>query len=243
MSVSLTSYPSLRSVLTRLRARRRLVLGTYEDASGVWHGLLRAPDGTFTTFDPPWMAPIVGGGTWPGVFNAIIPDGASTGSYQDANSTFHGYLRTWDGKFITFDDPYAGTGAWQGTQGYSINRDGTISCSYGDGNNAWHGCLRGPDGTIRSFDVSGAGTGAWQGLTGYMIMNPAGAITSFYVDADDVSHGFVRAPDGIITKFDVPGAGTGAGQGTFPLTINPAGAITGYYADSSWVMHGFLRTP
>lgn len=59
--------------------------GFYEDASGVSHGFLRAPDGTFTTFGPPGSVI-----TLPASINAV---GAITGWYEDANFVEHGFLR------------------------------------------------------------------------------------------------------------------------------------------------------
>jgi len=50
-----------------------------------YHGFLRAPDGTFTTFDPPGSQ-----GTSPVAINQA---GATTGSYYDANFIAHGFLR------------------------------------------------------------------------------------------------------------------------------------------------------
>jgi hypothetical protein len=51
----------------------------------VYHGFLRAPDGTITTFDPPGAVH----GTFPAGIN---PAGAITGSYTDANGFSHGFL-------------------------------------------------------------------------------------------------------------------------------------------------------
>src|SRR6266481_2375874 len=61
------------------------------DASDVYHGVVRAPDGTVTTFDVP------GAGTGP--FQGTIPLSnnpvdASTGYYIDASNVTHSFLRT-----------------------------------------------------------------------------------------------------------------------------------------------------
>jgi hypothetical protein len=61
------------------------ITGTYFDASYVGHGFLRAPDGTFTTFDAPGA-----GYTNP---SSINPAGAITGYYYDASVVGHGFLR------------------------------------------------------------------------------------------------------------------------------------------------------
>src|SRR5262249_4569341 len=89
------------------------------------HGFLRAPDGTFTTFDAP--APV--NGTLP---QSINPAGAIAGSYFDANTVAHGFLRPPDGTFIAFDVPGAGTGLFQGTYPSGLNPSGAITGYYCD---------------------------------------------------------------------------------------------------------------
>jgi hypothetical protein len=59
--------------------------GTNIDASFVFHGFLRAPDGNVTTYDPPGSIT-----TYP---MGINPAGEISGSYADANSVFHGFAR------------------------------------------------------------------------------------------------------------------------------------------------------
>ena len=67
------------------------IAGASLDSSDVYHGFLRTPDGTITTFDVP------GAGTGP--FQGTIPlsnnpADAITGYYIDANDVTHGFLRT-----------------------------------------------------------------------------------------------------------------------------------------------------
>jgi hypothetical protein len=122
------------------------ISGVYIDANYVFHGYMRAPDGTITEYDVPgagtgpyqgtnacWFIPCWGG---------INPAGTVTGFYVDQNYVYHGFLRTRDGKFTTFDAPTAGTGEWQGTQPMTINPEGAITGFYTDANNAVHGFLR-----------------------------------------------------------------------------------------------------
>ena len=78
------------------------ITGFYFDENFVDHGFLRAPDGTFTIFDPAGSF-----GTAP---FSITPAGAITGFYFDAIGAFHGFLRARDGTFTLFDAPGAGTG-------------------------------------------------------------------------------------------------------------------------------------
>jgi hypothetical protein len=69
--------------------------------------------------------------------------GAITGSYLDANNVFHGYIRSPDGKFFTFDAPGAdlAAGDFNGTFPVSINDAGVVSGYYIDSNNVFHGFL------------------------------------------------------------------------------------------------------
>ena len=78
------------------------VIGYYIDDVGfAFHGFLRAPDGTITTFDAP------GAGTQAafsqGTFAyGLNPAGAIAGVYGDANFVSHGFLRDSNGTF-TYD--------------------------------------------------------------------------------------------------------------------------------------------
>ena len=218
------------------------IAGQYRDASNVYHGFLRASDGTFTTFDAPGAGTDPFQGTITASFSGLNPAGAIVGWYVDASNVNHGYVRARDGTFTTFEAPGAGTDSGQGTILDSINPAGATTGYYFDASNVSHGLLRTSDGAITTFEAPGAGTGPGQGTFGGNI-NPAGAIAGSYIDASNVSHGFVRTAGGTIATFDVPGAGTGPFQGTFPFSNNPAGQISGYYIDASNMTHSFLRTP
>jgi hypothetical protein len=204
------------------------IVGYYADASGVFHGFLRAPGGAFTTID----APGAGTGASQGTFAySLNQPGAITGFYVDASNVAHGFLLARNGTFTSFDAPGAGIGAGQGTVAGNINPVGTIAGYYIDASSVEHGFVRAPDGTVTSFDAPGAGTGAGQGtFTAIAIgINQAGAISGAYSDSSFVIHSYVRAADGTITTFDAPGAGTGAFQGTNNSGLNPAGATMGVY--------------
>jgi hypothetical protein len=67
------------------------VTGSYLDANDVFHGFLRRPDGTFTTFGAP------GADATPADFNGtfalgINDQGAITGYYIDANNVHHEFV-------------------------------------------------------------------------------------------------------------------------------------------------------
>src|SRR5438094_3856270 len=88
------------------------ISATSLDASDVYHGVLRAPDGTMTTFD----APGAGTGPFQGTLTfGINQAGTIEGDYIDPSDVSHGLLRASDGTITTFDVPGAGTGAGQGT--------------------------------------------------------------------------------------------------------------------------------
>ena len=103
------------------------IAGYYIDANNVVNGFLRSPLGKITTFDVPGAGPYgidcsadcpVGLNDW----------GAITGFYPDANNVFHGYLRSPEGKIISFDAPGADLtpGDYNGTYAYSINDAGEL---------------------------------------------------------------------------------------------------------------------
>jgi hypothetical protein len=161
------------------------ITGNYRDASNVNHGYVRAPDGTFTTFDAP--------GSQATITDSINPAGVIAGFYGDASVVFHGFVRAEDGTFATFDAPGAGTGFAQGTVPQNINPAGATTGYITDAGNVNHGFVRVKGGSVTTFDAPGAGTGAFQGTTPFS-NNPAGAITGQYIDASNVSHGFLRTP-------------------------------------------------
>jgi hypothetical protein len=179
--------------------------------------------------------------------------GAITGLYADANNVMHGFLRTREGRLITFDAPDAGsvpglsfkatpagTYGGQGTYAMSINLEGAITGSYFDENNVGHSFVRTPYGTFTSFDDPAAGTSAYLGTFAWNI-NPAWVIAGNYWDSNSVRHGFVRTPGGEFTNFDPSGS-----VSTFVCLascLNQAGTVTGYFFDANGLAHGFVRAP
>jgi hypothetical protein len=95
------------------------IMGFYLDTNNIFHGYLRAKDGTFTIIDVPGA----GKGAFQGTqANSLNADGDITGIYADSNNVSHGYLRAHDGTITKFRVPGAGKGAGQGSQPYDINR-------------------------------------------------------------------------------------------------------------------------
>jgi hypothetical protein len=62
------------------------ITGSYWDSTGMQHGFLRTPDGSFVTIDPQGSA-----GTLP---EGVNDSGAITGFYADASGVYHGFLAT-----------------------------------------------------------------------------------------------------------------------------------------------------
>jgi len=214
------------------------ITGYYITGNNVFHGFLRTPDGTITSFDPP------GSGTLKGSSQGTVPlsinsQGEIMGQYQDENYLYHGFLRAPDGTFTTIDSPGAGTEAGQGTIAENIGPEGLIAGYYLDANNVCHGFVRARDGAITTFDAPGAGTGTYQGTlvtSTEQGINREGAIIGWYIDSDYVYHGYLRSPDGsTFTTIDGPGAAY-----TILSGLTPAGAVAGYFGDASNVGHGLL---
>lgn len=222
------------------------ITGTYQSADTVLHGFVRSPGGKFTTFEAP------GADTTPGSFNGTAPNsindlGAITGAYYDANGSGHGFVRSPQGKFISFDVPDS-----VGIQPVAINLEGAIVGYYLDPNFSIHAFLRSPDGKFTTWIGPNACTdNGSQGCfgSGASNINALGIVVGGYEDnsGNFVHHSFVRTPDGKLKTFDVPGAGTGSYQGTgCPgcfLGFNQLGAIAGIYSDANSLNHGFLRSP
>jgi hypothetical protein len=229
-----------------------VIVGGYVDKNFVQHALLVEPNGKVISYEAP------GAGDAPGNPNNISPLGdylyqgtdvagispglnewgAVTSAYLDKNNVYHGYLRSPDGTFTTFDAPGSGKGFTQGTIPISLNDLGVITGFYFDSNNVNHGFLGRP-GAFASFDPPGSVATQPESL------NDFGIITGLYLDGSSVYHGFLLSPDGNFTKIDAPGADLTPGDfnGTFPSSINLLGAITGYYVDVNNVSHGFVAVP
>ena len=223
------------------------ITGTYEDANSVFHGFVRSPEGKFTTFDAP------GADTTPGDFNGTFVNGindagAITGFYADASGGSHGFLRSPEGAFTTFDVTGSAPGA---TIANALNLEGAIVGFFADQNGVFRPFLRRPDGTFVKWSVPGEcnaspATGCF-GSASFSI-NLFGTAASGYEDnsGNFVDHGLLRSADGKLTTYDVPGAGTGLYQGTgcpgCSRPINLFGANAGFYIDGNNVVHGYLRS-
>jgi hypothetical protein len=199
----------------------------------------------FTTID----APGAGTGELQGTFAAgIDTSGDVAGTYTDANSIAHGFVRTAGGTITTYTAPLAGiagagsTTGGKGTFFTGMDGAGDIVGYYSDANNLYHALLL-PAGstTMTYFDAPGATTFGHLGTAATGI-NTGGIVTGFYRDANLVYHGFVRSANGTFAQIDAPGAGTASAEGTQPLSVSSAGVIIGRYMDANFVTHGFVRS-
>jgi hypothetical protein len=223
------------------------VAGYYNDSNLVSHCFIRTTHGKITTFDVPGadVNPADAAGS---IISAINAFGTTVGNYLDSSFVSHGFLRSPDGKFTTFDVPGAGG---FGTTPLAINEEGAIVGYYTDSNYSFHAFLRSPDGAFTTWigpdACTGNGSDGCYG-SGASNMNGFGIVVGGYEDnlGNFVHHSYIRTPNGSLKKFDVPGAGTAGYQGTgcpgCSLGFNQWGATAGTYIDSNSVQHGFLRS-
>lgn len=196
------------------------------------------------SFDAP------GADTTPGDYNGTYPGainfrGTIAGAYQDVNSVYHGFLRSPEGGFTTFEAPGADTTqAYNGTNPNAINDFGEITGEYWDANGFGHGFLRSPEGKFTTFDVPGAGGYG----TNPIAINLEGAVVGFYTDLNYSFHAFLRSPDGKFTTWIGPDACTGNGSdgcfGSGATGINAFGIIAGGFEDNAgyFVHHNYVRS-
>jgi hypothetical protein len=206
--------------------------GDFVDSNGLWHGFIRAKDGSLTTFEEPNAATGSDMGTFAGATNI---HGDTIGPYIDGDGVLHGYIRHANNTFTEFDVDGA-----VDTIPYNENAKGWVVGFFDDENGVTHGFIRKPNGRIIVVDVAGAGTDPGQGTVVQDISDNEIAVGN-YVDADNVSHGFTfSVSDATTTTFDGPGAGP---IGTIPISINTSGEVSGSVYDENDDQHGLIGTP
>lgn len=216
------------------------IVGQYEDASNVYYGFIRHPDGHFDVVDAPGADTTADSGHGTEILSNN-DEGETAGIYVDAKGVEHSFFRTKEG-VVTEIVPDKGapyTGICEET---CLNDAGTSVGSYFDSSFIERGFLRTRDGKITTFSAPGAGTSEYTG-TQVASISPEGDIAGYLVDNKGIVHSFVRHCDGTFSDdFEVPGADLAAGDGAAAFAINAFGATTGIYVDSSSVLHGFERS-
>lgn len=226
--------------------------GIYEDAAGIIHGFVYSAGAT-STFD----APATSGGQsqsilpldYPLTFDAA---GDLMGSYFDAHSTIHGFVRSLAGAITTFDAPDAGiisstvlraASRTARKSGFGAHLRGFATRTR---NLAFAGAVSAVPNTSFAFGgiqvgrTVGTGDGSRVSATVGVAMNAAGDITGGYIDSNTVAHGFLRTSAGLMTEFVVPQAGQESNHGTIPVAINSGRLVAGTYIDDDLVLHGFV---
>jgi hypothetical protein len=119
------------------------IAGVYSGTDGLYHGFLRAANGTFS---PPIDAPNAAkGGLFPGTFPFSMNDsGVIAGFYEDSSGLNHGFVRAADGTITApLNAPGASTGNIGmfpgGTVNVSINSSGVVTGGYFDVSGVAHG--------------------------------------------------------------------------------------------------------
>lgn len=159
------------------------------------HGFVRGPNGKYIVIDVPGAGAdgYSGQGTFPQGINNL---GDVSGYYADANSVYHGFVRSAGGHIATFDVPTTCTVAvppadcaFEGTFPAGINLTGRIvGTYYGEDGNP-HGFWRDANGSIERFDLARPGY-----LTNPVSINDWGQITGFAYDPNFVTHGLLVIP-------------------------------------------------
>ena len=158
------------------------------------HGLIRNVEGKLTPFNAPGAGSGLYQGTGcPGCAPGINLWGAIAGTFIDSNNISHGYLRSPQGQFTTFNVPGAGTAAGQGTGCTSdcsvgLNDFGVIAGNYLDANYAYRVFTRSPQGAITLIDPPGTQFTSFNGI------NDEGTVIGYYLDESGVFHGYLSCP-------------------------------------------------
>jgi hypothetical protein len=203
------------------------------------------------TFDAPGAGTGPGQGTgcfaYTGCTVLLNNLGAITGYYLDSNNVFHGFVRSPEGKFTSFDSPGADTtpNNFNGTTPAGINDAGAITGQYYDLNGGVHGFLRSPKGAFTTFDV----TGSPIGTTVARALNLEGNIVGYSLDLNGAARPFLRRIDGTFATWSVSGEcdtpNTTGCYGSSAFGINPFGTVSSGFEDNSgnFVAHGLIRYP
>jgi len=200
-----------------------LIVGTYQDSSGVFHGYERN-GAKFTTLDVPFAGATA---TFP---QSINNSGEVVGGWEDSDGNEHGFALIGT-SFSSFDYP-------GGTQAYAddVNSAGDIVGNFLDSSGVETGFVL-SGGTYTAISYSGAVETFASGI------NDAGNIvggfctTSECVETFDGFQSFLLS-GGVFTPIALPGE-----VYTSVTDINNNGTVIGYYQDAAGVVGSFMATP
>jgi probable HAF family extracellular repeat protein len=195
------------------------IVGTFEDAGGVFHGYLADDTGNVVkVIDLPGAISTSAGG--------INEKGDIVGTYTDANNVTHAFLLE-RGNFTTLDFPGAAA-----TFAQDINDRGEIAGGYQNAGGDLHGWSLDKSGFHTVDDPAEGGSLTTQ-LTA---VNNRRDLEGFFNDASGVFHAFLVS-HGSFTSLDVPGA---IFLGTFSGGLNDRGDVAASFFGSDFVQHGFV---
>jgi hypothetical protein len=214
-----------------------VIAGYFLDTNLVAHSFTRSHEGALTIFEVPGAAT---SGNFSGTFaHSVNASGTIAGVWGALGDNIpHGFYRTQNGTFTTFDVSVFGYG---GVSNLYINDSGVIAGTVSISSQL-DGFVRAPDGSFAVFILPDSATLNGTTLTG---LNSNGVVTG-YADAGTIlfqtQRGFIRAADGTMTEFDAPGIVQPCNCGTQPADINDSGEIVGVTYQGSQ-QHSFLRSP
>lgn len=184
------------------------IAGNYGNGTNDVHAFIRAPDGSFTTFDVGLATAVMG----------LDAQGNICGWWAGDDQVTHGFLRSADGVVTRFDVP-GGV-----TVPYAIDQ-GQVVGSVGGG-----AFLRGTDGSITPIQPPGSIVVFATGIKG-------GTVAGYFYTGVNQMHGFERTPQGTYKVFDArPDAGAttqttgiGAQRSVTGVYTDPKGRQHGFF--------------
>jgi len=207
------------------------ISGIYFDANNLTHAFYsKAASGVCTEIPD---ASLTTASNFNGAFNVSVASASGSiylaGTYLDANSVAHGFIRNPAGTFTTVNITGASTSANGGTAIEAVDAAGNAGGAYVDSNMAVHSFLRTAAGTTVPCTVSGAGTGTLQGVIPFtfpMHFDTAGDLFGFYLDSTNSARAFKCTKAGVVTTFAAPGAAsTLAAQARIKALIHGLGGV------------------
>jgi hypothetical protein len=199
------------------------IVGSYEDASGSFHGY-ELSGGKFTEINVPFT------GASDTFIQSINDSGEIIGGYTAENGDGPSFTLI-GGTYTSFEYPGSTY-----TEANDVNDNGDIVGEYYDASGGIHGFLL-SGGIYTTIDFPGAFETQASGI------NDAGDIVGVYCTTSacepefDGAQGFLFS-GGVYTTFAIPNE-----FATVAVGINNNGVIVGWYQDAAGVVEGFMATP